>query len=56
VRKSIVAATAIKKGDVFCDSNLSIKRPGDGISPMDWEEVIGKKAPHDFKEDELITL
>ena len=56
VRKSIVAKRDIKKGAVFSDDNITVKRPGTGISPMRWYEVIGKTAIHDFKEDELIEL
>ncbi len=56
VRKSIVAACSIKRGDAFTEENLTVKRPGTGISPMRWEEVIGKKATRDFEEDELIAL
>lgn len=56
VRKSIVAACSIKKGDTFTEKNLTVKRPGTGISPMLWEEVIGKKATRDYEEDELIVL
>ena len=55
-RKSIVAARDIKAGEVFCETNLTVKRPGNGISPMRWEEVIGKIAKKDFQEDELIEL
>ena len=55
-RKSIVAATNIKKGDIFTPENLTVKRPGTGISPMQWDEVIGKEAKRDFQEDELIEL
>lgn len=53
-RKSIVAKRAIKEGEVLTEENLYIKRPGDGISPMRWYEIIGTKAVKDFKEDELI--
>lgn len=53
-RKSIVAAEDIKKGEVFTERNLTIKRPGNGISPMRLHEVIGKTAGRDYKEDELI--
>lgn len=56
VRKSIVAACPIKKGDTFTEENLTVKRPGTGISPMRWEEVIGKRATRDYEEDELIAL
>lgn len=55
-RKSIVAACPIKKGDVFTEQNLTVKRPGTGISPMRWEDVIGTTAIRDFREDELIAL
>jgi len=55
-RKSIVAATDIKKGDVFTENNLTTKRPGNGISPMKWNELLGKKASRDFCEDELIEI
>lgn len=56
VRKSIVAARRIKKGEVFSEKNITAKRPGTGISPMKWDNIIGKKAKKDFKEDELIEL
>ena len=56
VRKSIVASQPIKSGDIFSENNLTTKRPATGISPMLWENVIGKKANKDFLEDELITL
>ena len=56
VRKSIVAAVNIKKGDVFSDNNIGAKRPGNGISPMEWDNVVGKTAKKDFKEDELIEI
>lgn len=55
-RKSIIASKNIKAGEVFTDDNLTVKRPGDGISPMRWFDVIGKNAPRDFDEDELIEL
>lgn len=53
-RKSIVAARKINKGEVYTEENLTTKRPGNGISPMRWEELIGKTANKDYKEDELI--
>ena len=56
VRKSIVASTDIKKGDIFTPENLTVKRPGTGISPMQWDEVIGKEAKQSFQEDDLIEL
>ena len=55
-RKSIVAKTSIQKGDRFTEFNITTKRPGMGLSPMKWDEVIGKIAVKDFDEDELITL
>ncbi len=55
-RKSIIAACNIKKGELFTESNLTVKRPGDGISPMRWNDVIGMTAIRDFSEDELIQL
>lgn len=53
-RKSIVALRPIKKGEIFCEENLAIKRPGNGISPMRWNEVIGQAAQRDYQSDELI--
>ena len=55
-RKSIVANQSIKKGDILTETNLTVKRPGDGISPMKWFEIIGTKAIRDFEEDELIEI
>lgn len=55
-RKSIVAAHNINVGEVFDENNLTVKRPGNGISPMKWDEVIGMKAKRNFSEDELIEL
>lgn len=55
-RKSIVAKKNIKKGEILSAENLTTKRPGSGISPMKWNEVIGTVAIRDFKEDELIKL
>lgn len=55
-RKSIVAAKDIKGGEMFSEDNLTVKRPGNGISPMEWENVIGKVAKRDFQEEELIEL
>ena len=54
VRKSIVAKKAIKKGEILSEDNLSIKRPGNGISPMRWDEIIGTIAQKDYEEDELL--
>ncbi len=53
-RKSIVANCEIKKGEKFSEDNLAIKRPGNGISPMRWDEVLGMVAQKDYKVDELI--
>lgn len=55
-RKSIIAAREIKKGDLLTEENLTVKRPGTGISPMRWEEVIGTKAIRDFNEEELVEI
>lgn len=55
-RKSIVAAKKIVKGEVFSEENLAVKRPGDGISPMNWNDVLGKEAVRDFDVDEKIVL
>lgn len=55
-RKSIVAARPIKRGEPFTETNITVKRPGDGISPMLWDEVLGLTAPRDFAYDELIEL
>ena len=55
-RKSIVAAKNIKKGDVFTEENITVKRPGNGISPMRWNAVSGRIAKRDFYADELIEI
>lgn len=55
-RKSIIASCNINKGEILSEKNLTTKRPGNGISPMKWNEVLGTKAVHDFKEDELIEI
>ncbi len=55
-RKSIVARRDIKKGERFTEENLAVKRPGDGISPMLWDSIIGTEAVRDFAVDELIEL
>ena len=55
-RKSIIAARPITAGEIFNESNITIKRPGSGISPMKWDNVIGKISKRDFKADELIEL
>jgi N,N'-diacetyllegionaminate synthase len=53
-RKSIVAKNSIKKGEKFSKKNLTVKRPGSGVSPMEWDNVIGKVANHDYEMDDLI--
>jgi len=55
-RKSIVAKRHIKRGEVFSEHNLTVKRPGSGISPMKWFEVLGLVADRDFEADELIVI
>lgn len=55
-RKSIVAIRHIEKGEILTEENLSVKRPGGGISPMDWHLVIGTKAVREFNPDDLITV
>lgn len=55
-RKSIVAKTAIKAGDILTAENITTKRPGSGVNPMRWNEALGSKAIRDFEEDELIEL
>ena len=55
-RKSIVAARPIAEGEVFTEENLTTKRPGDGVSPMRWHEVLGLRAKRAFAEDEKIEL
>ena len=55
-RKSIIAARDIKAGETFTEDNLTVKRPGNGISPMRWDEVMGQTARRDFVEDEPIEL
>ncbi len=56
VRKSILAARDIKKQETFTKENLCIKRPGKGINPMRWEEIIGEKAKRVFRKDDLIEI
>ncbi|WP_097014069.1 N-acetylneuraminate synthase [Anaerocolumna aminovalerica] len=55
-RKSIVAKRDIKKGEILTEANLAVKRPGNGISPMKWFDVLGKIAIHDFEKDEMIEI
>jgi N,N'-diacetyllegionaminate synthase len=55
-RKSLVAAIPIRAGEIFNVANLAVKRPGTGLSPMRWDEVVGRTASRDFSSDELIEL
>lgn len=55
-RKSIVAARPIRKGELFSEENITVKRPGNGVSPMLWDTVIGRPAPADFDYDALIYI
>lgn len=55
-RKSIVAAVAIKAGEVFTEENLTVKRPGNGLSPMKWYDVVGRQASRDYQPDEPIEI
>ena len=55
-RKSIVAARHIKAGEVFTEENITVKRPGGGLSPMLWDQILGQKATRDFPYDSLIEL
>ena len=55
-RKSVVASRNIKKGELFSEENIVAKRPGSGISPMRWNEIIGLNASRDFKKDDLINI
>jgi N,N'-diacetyllegionaminate synthase len=55
-RKSLVAAQPIRVGERFSEENLAVKRPGTGVSPMRWNEVLGRHAPRDLAPDELIEL
>lgn len=55
-RKSIVAARDIAAGEIFTEENITVKRPGNGLSPMLWDDVIGQRAARDFSYDSLITL
>lgn len=55
-RKSIIAVRDIQAGELLTEENLTVKRPGNGISPMRWDEVIGTRAIRDFKADHLIEI
>lgn len=56
VRKSIIARTHIRKGELLTDKNLTCKRPGTGISPIEWDKVVGTKAVYEFQADEMIKI
>ena len=56
MRKSLLASQTIRAGDIFSTENITVKRPGTGISPMRWDEVIGRTASREFSEDDLIDL
>jgi len=56
VRKSIVAARDIKKDEIFTENNITLKRPGTGLSPMLWDKVIGTKAKKNFYKDDFIEI
>ena len=56
IRKSIVAKKRIKKGEILSDVNLTTKRPGDGISPMEWKKIINTEAKKQFEKDDLIEI
>ena len=55
-RKSIVAKKLIKKGEIYTQDNLTVKRSGMGISPMEWDRVLGKKSKQNFNSDDLIVI
>jgi N,N'-diacetyllegionaminate synthase len=55
-RKSILASRTIEIGETFSENNLTVKRPGNGINPMRWDEIVGRKATRNFSADELIEL
>ena len=55
-RKSIVAKEEIRKGDLYTENNLTTKRPGTGICPMRWDEIIGEKAKRSYNKDECIEI
>lgn len=55
-RKSLVALSPIRAGEIFNEFNVTVKRPGTGLSPMLYDDVMGQKAPHDFEPDDLISL
>jgi sialic acid synthase SpsE len=54
-RKSLVAGQSIRKGDLFSVENVTVKRPGSGISPMEWDSIIGTVSDKNYEVDDLIT-
>ncbi len=56
VRKSVVAKNPIKEGEFITEDNITVKRPGTGISPMKWDEVLREKSQKDFNKDDLIEI
>jgi N,N'-diacetyllegionaminate synthase len=56
MRKSIVARIAVKKGEIFTSENLTCKRPSHGISPMEWDTVVGQVAKRDYAPDEMVQI
>jgi N,N'-diacetyllegionaminate synthase len=56
VRKSIVAARDIRKGELFTKENITVKRPGTGINPFEWDRIVGKRAKKNFERDEMIEI
>ena len=55
-RKSIIAKTDISKGDIFTEENLAVMRPGTGISPMNWNNIIGVESKNNYKKNDLIKV
>lgn len=55
-RKSLICNKDIKSGQIFTEENLIAKRPGTGLSPKQWDEIVGKKANRDYSKDEMIKL
>lgn len=55
-RKSIICSADIKEGEIFSESNLTIKRPGTGLSPKMWDSIVGKKASRNYYKDEMVEL
>jgi N,N'-diacetyllegionaminate synthase len=55
-RKSLIAKRNIRKGEIFTAENITAKRPGTGISPSEWDKIIGRKTIRNFKEDDLIEI